>query len=92
MYLAPQNIPRATVLTLGNQFVLYCIDSQRPSSHRKGRIKAKHDSFGHKNKPDALFTIHASVPWRVFEKKKRKLNAPGRQKLNSGIPDTRKNL
>ena len=25
MYLAPQNIPRAVVLTLGNKGILYCI-------------------------------------------------------------------
>ena len=25
MYLAPQNIPRAIVLTLGNKVILYCI-------------------------------------------------------------------
>ena len=25
MYLAPQNIPRAIVLTLGNKVVLYCL-------------------------------------------------------------------
>ena len=28
VYLAPQNIPRAVVLTLGNTILLYCIDLQ----------------------------------------------------------------
>ena len=26
MYLAPQNIPHAVVLTFGNKVILYCID------------------------------------------------------------------
>ena len=29
MYLAPQNVPRATVLTPGNTVVLYCIQLRK---------------------------------------------------------------